>query len=148
MFLLKKTRFGKSLSITAAIKIMMKILKKKTKNPVPEKSVQINEASVLSQNKRTGNFEDGKSILKRPFTSEKATDLNQQNKYVFLVDVSANKPSIEKEIERRYNVAVSSVKIVRRAGKIKRWANKFGRNPEIKKAIITLKPGHKMEIGV
>lgn len=146
MFLLKKTRFGKSLNITAEIK-MMKILKKKSKNPVPEKNVQIKEVPVLSQNKRTGNFEDGKFILKRPFTSEKATDLNQQNKYVFLVDVSANKPSIEKEIERRYNVAVSSVKIVKRAGKIKRWANKFGRNPEIKKAIITLKPGHKIEIG-
>ncbi|MEK7087060.1 MAG: 50S ribosomal protein L23 [Patescibacteria group bacterium] len=127
---------------------MMKILKKKNKNPVSEKNVQINETSVLLQNKRTGSFENGKFILKRPFTSEKATDLNRQNKYVFLVDVSANKPSIEKEIERRYNVAVSSVKIVRRAGKMKRWANKYGRNPEIKKAIITLKPGHKMEIGV
>ncbi len=86
-------------------------------------------------------------ILKRPHLSEKAVDLNRFNKYVFLTDVSANKSEIKKEIERRYAVRVIRVNLLNIKGKIKRFGNKFGGVPSVKKAIVTLKAGQKIEIG-
>lgn len=88
----------------------------------------------------------GKSVLKRSWVSEKAADLGQNNKYVFLVEVTANKNEVKKEISRRYDVRVESVNTIRMQGKRKRFGNRFGRRPRFKKAIVTLKEGQKIEI--
>ncbi len=86
------------------------------------------------------------SILKKIGVSEKITDLNKNNQYVFFVQTTANKDEIKKEVNRRYDVKVRAVNIIRMRGKVKRIGNKFGRRPSFKKAIVTLKPGHKIEI--
>lgn len=85
-------------------------------------------------------------LVKRPWTSEKAMDLGAQNQYVFLIDQAANKNEIKKEIKRRYNVEVKAVNIVFRKGKRKVLGRTFGRTPNLKKAIVTLKKGYKIEI--
>lgn len=85
-------------------------------------------------------------ILKKVGVSEKITDLNKNNQYVFFVQTTTNKDEIKKEVNRRYDVKVEAVNIIRMRGKVKRVGNKFGRRPSFKKAIVTLKPGHKIEI--
>ena len=88
----------------------------------------------------------GRTVLKRPIASEKAHDLMGQTKYVFLVEVSANKPMVKESVEKRYGVAVKSVNIVNLKGKPKRFAGIRGYKSSFKKAIVTLNQGQKIEI--
>ncbi len=78
--------------------------------------------------------------------TEKAYSSEAQRKYVFVVSPSANKSLVKHDIENRYNVKVESVNIMRRAGKIKRVGARTGRRSEIKKAIVTLREGNKIEL--
>ncbi len=75
-------------------------------------------------------------LLKKPWISEKATDLSSLNKYVFLVDQSANKKQIERLVEEIYGVHVIKMNIIR----VKNKGNTH------KKAIVTLKKGEVIDI--
>lgn len=88
------------------------------------------------------------SILLQPVISEKSYILaNSQNKYVFLVDPKSEKIEIAKEVEKKHKVKVLAVNIITRPGKMrKNWSlNKSYRNEDMKKAIVTLKKGDKIE---
>jgi large subunit ribosomal protein L23 len=86
------------------------------------------------------------TIVKNILRTEKGTRLLTDNKYLFEVDKRANKIEIKKAIEEIYNVKVQKVNSVSLTGKIKRVRYKPGRTPNWKKAIVTLKPGHTIEI--
>jgi len=86
------------------------------------------------------------SILKKPWVSEKATDLQRAGQYVFLVDIVATKNEVKKEIGRRYDVKVRTVNIIRMQGKRKRFRGQWSRRPRFKKAIVTLREGEKIEV--
>ena len=87
-----------------------------------------------------------KSVLEQPWFSERATVLAAKGQYVFLVKPEATKPAVREEIERRYGVHVTSVNMITLKGKMKHYRNKMGRRSGIKKAIVTLKAGDKIEI--
>ncbi|MEK7626636.1 MAG: 50S ribosomal protein L23 [Patescibacteria group bacterium] len=87
-----------------------------------------------------------KSVLKQPWFSERATVLATRGQYVFLVEPTATKPAVREEIERRYGVKVMSVNTVTIKGKTKHFGRKSSTQTGIKKAIITLKAGDKIEI--
>ncbi len=87
-----------------------------------------------------------RSIIKRPYLSEKAYAGDEKGKYEFLVENSANKLAIKEELSSRYNVTVKSVNIIRQKAKPKSWRGKSGKQVLKKKAIITLKPGQRIEI--
>ncbi len=84
-------------------------------------------------------------VLKRPFISEKSHNLSSWNQYVFIVNLEANKNSVREAVEKRFNVNVTSVNIIRSHGKPKRFRNKVAKQSDFKKAIITLKKGQKIE---
>ncbi len=84
--------------------------------------------------------------IKKNLVSEKATDLQKNNQYVFLVKEFANKNEVKKEISRKYGVKIRSVNMVSIKGKRKRFMRTLGRKPAVKKAIVTLRPGEKLEI--
>ncbi|MDI6821116.1 MAG: 50S ribosomal protein L23 [Patescibacteria group bacterium] len=84
-------------------------------------------------------------LIKHPHLSEKAHNLMENNKYVFVVDVSANKSLVKREIENKYHVSVLSVNMILNKGKIKMWRNKASRRENFKKAIIAIKQGQKIE---
>ena len=88
----------------------------------------------------------GRVFIKQPWASEKAHRASRENKYIFLVNIEANKPIVAKEIERRYGVKVKDVNIIKQKGKVKRLGRQLGRRSDFKKAIITLKAGDKIEI--
>lgn len=85
------------------------------------------------------------SVLKRPLITEKASALNEQGKYGFEVNLSANKIQIKKAVEEMYGVSVVSVQTMRYLGKPKTRYTKSkvisGRTPEFKKAIVTVAEG-------
>jgi len=80
--------------------------------------------------------------------TEKATLLSEKlNKYVFRVPPSANKLQIKRAIEVIVKKKVADVNTANYAGKKKRERRAdFGRRPNWKKAIVTLKDGEKLDI--
>lgn len=78
--------------------------------------------------------------------TEKGTTLMPLNKYIFHVDMKANKLQIKKAVEQIYKVKVSRVNTAVVSGKTKRVRFKAGRTADWKKAIVTLKEGHKIDV--
>lgn len=87
------------------------------------------------------------SILKRPLLTEKGTDQKEAlNKYLFEVDLNANKIEVRNAVEKIFNVKVTDVHTVNVKGKAKRVGRYLGKRSDWKKAIVTLKAGEKIEI--
>ncbi len=78
--------------------------------------------------------------------TEKSTDLMPLNKYAFYVDKKANKYQIKKAIEQIYKVKVAQVNTAIVPGKNKRVRFKQGKTPDWKKALVTLRQGHKIDV--
>ncbi len=87
-----------------------------------------------------------RNVIKAPIISEKASDLRQENKYVFSVDLNANKVQIKQAIENIFNVKVVSVNTINIKPKKKRVGRRYGKRNRVKKAIVTLQPGNTIEI--
>lgn len=85
-------------------------------------------------------------IIKALMRTEKTTIINEpQGKYLFLVNNSANKIQIKRAVEEIYKVKVKDVNSFIAIGKLKRVRHQLGRTPNLKKAIVTLKEGQKIE---
>jgi len=89
-------------------------------------------------------------IILKPILTEKLTAQEDSlNRYGFKVDSTANKIQIKKAVEEMYGVTVDSVNTMRYAGKNKSRFTKAGviagRGNNIKKAIITLRKGEKID---
>ena len=85
------------------------------------------------------------NILLKPVVSEKAFDGHENGKYGFHVASKSNKKMIKDEVERLFKVNVEKVRIINIQGKVKRVGKIFGKRNDIKKAIITIKKGQKIE---
>ena len=78
-------------------------------------------------------------IIRRPVITEQSMEAVADKKYVFMVDVDANKTEIKAAIEQIFGVKGAKVNTVRMQGKAKRTgAYPVGKRPEFKKAIVTL----------
>lgn len=88
------------------------------------------------------------NIVQKVLLTEKGTRLNTvHNQYLFNVHPSANKIEIKKSIESMFKVGVVSVNTMNRVGKLKRDRKfKVGRRPNVKRAVVTLKQGDKIEL--
>ncbi|MCC7363689.1 MAG: 50S ribosomal protein L23 [Dehalococcoidia bacterium] len=85
-------------------------------------------------------------VLLRPIITEKTTVLTGANKYVFEVDVRANKNQIKEAVQVAFNVRVSDVNTMNMRGKPKRFGRRVVNRPDWKKAVVTLVPGDKIEL--
>ena len=86
------------------------------------------------------------AVLLRPIITEKTTVLTGLDKYVFEVDLRANKNQIKEAIQLAFNVHVTEVNTMKMKGKPKRFGRKVTNRPDWKKAIVTLIPGDKIEL--
>lgn len=85
-------------------------------------------------------------VLRRPAITEKATALQAQSKYVFVVAPGANKLQIKQAVEKTFNVKVASVNVLNIPGKQKRFGRRIAMTPGKKKAVVTLKEGFKIQL--
>ena len=83
--------------------------------------------------------------LSLPHISEKAGMLQAQNKYVFKVIPGATKYGVRDSIEEQYGVLVEKVAMIHVPAKSIRVGKRLGERPGYKKAVVTLKEGHKIE---
>jgi large subunit ribosomal protein L23 len=89
---------------------------------------------------------DARDVLIRPVVTEKSTDLLSQNKYTFIVDMRANKTQIKQAVEEVFKVKVDKVNTMRVPGKLRRQGRSVGRTSDYKKAVVTLVPGHSIDV--
>ena len=85
-------------------------------------------------------------VVKNLVRTERATFLEPQRKYLFQVTNSANKIQIRQAVEEIYKVKVEAVNTSVVPGKLRRVRQELGRTTPWKKAIVTLKDGHKIEV--
>ena len=76
-----------------------------------------------------------------PVITEKSNAMDAEGKYVFKVDVRANKTQIKQAIEKIFNVKVESVNTMNTHPKNRRVGRYTGKSNRYKKAIVTLAKG-------
>ncbi|MCM8789719.1 MAG: 50S ribosomal protein L23 [Candidatus Omnitrophica bacterium] len=86
------------------------------------------------------------AIIKALIKTEKATVYESLGKYLFLVDNRANKVQIKKAVEELYKVKVEDVNTFISLGKMRRVRYQLGKTADVKKAVVTLKEGQKIEV--
>ena len=85
-------------------------------------------------------------IIKKPLITEKGTFQTEvSNSYNFLVDVNANKNEIRKAVENLFKVKVVSVNTMIRKGKRKGMSWRRYTRANLKRAVVTLRPGETIE---
>jgi large subunit ribosomal protein L23 len=89
------------------------------------------------------------AVILRPLITEKSTELSGANKYIFQVDVRANKPQIKAAVEKAFDVKVVSVNVMNMKGKShgnRRFGRRVTYSPDWKKAVVTLAPDNHIEL--
>ncbi len=86
-------------------------------------------------------------IIRRPIFTEKAMNLKEaEGKIVVEVHPNANKVQIKKAFEECFKVKVDEVAVINIKPRVKRVGIHFTKTKRLKKAIITLKPGEKLDL--
>ena len=85
-------------------------------------------------------------VILAPVITEKATVASEHNQVIFKVARNATKPQIKEAIERLFDVKVKSVNTLIRKGKFKMSRGRAGRQSDVKKAIVTLVEGERIDV--
>ena len=86
-------------------------------------------------------------VLKKPELTEKSLQLQQnENKYTFDVDLTANKTEVKVAVEKMFDVKVESVNIMNVKPKTKRMGRYVGKTKRRRKAIVKLKEGYSINL--
>lgn len=85
-------------------------------------------------------------IIRSPVITEKATIAAESNQVVFNVSRDATKPEIKAAVEALFKVKVTAVNTLVRKGKVKRFRGFVGKRDDVKKAIVTLAEGHRIDV--
>ena len=85
-------------------------------------------------------------IIRRPLITEKTSIQKETaNQLTFEVDRRANRIEIRRAIERIFNVRVATVRTMQVKGKVKQRGRIVGKRRDWKKAIVTLRPGERID---
>ena len=85
-------------------------------------------------------------IIIAPVITEKATMASEHNNVLFKVSRTATKPQIKEAVEKLFDVKVKSVNTLVREGKVKVFKNRIGQQSDVKRAIVTLEEGHRIDV--
>jgi len=86
-------------------------------------------------------------VVLRPVISEKADSQREfENVYTFEVHQNANKFEVKSAVEKVFNVQVKEVRVNVVRGKMRRVGKTAGRRRNWKKAFVTLKEGHQIDL--
>ncbi len=85
-------------------------------------------------------------VLLKPTITEKSTLLQEDGRYTFEVALKANKGLVKEAVEKNFNVTVTDVNITMLRGKRKRYGPKIKKQPDTKKAVVTLKAGDRINL--
>lgn len=77
-------------------------------------------------------------VIKRPVITEQTTELMNDKRYVFEVELRASKTEIKSAVEQIFKVKVTKVNTLRMPAKPKRYGKHSGYTSEWKKAVVQL----------
>ena len=87
------------------------------------------------------------NIILGTHTTEKSVDVaDKLNQVTFKVHKTATKLEIKKAIEKLFNVVVDAVRVVNVTGKTKNFRQSEGKRSDWKKAVVSLKDGHDINV--
>ena len=116
---------------------------------MPKKTIDTTKTTEVAQSstKKASFVTNVIKLLKKPVVTEKSAFLGQNNnEYLFKVDMNADKKNIKKVISDLYDVKVESVNTIIRKGKELRFGKTSGRRSDEKIAIIKIKKGQTINI--
>jgi large subunit ribosomal protein L23 len=85
-------------------------------------------------------------VVLSPVITEKATMASEHNKVIFKVAGTATKPQIKEAVEKLFDVKVKAVNTLNRKGKRKAFRGRPGVQSDVKKAVVTLEEGHRIDV--
>ena len=85
-------------------------------------------------------------VILSPVITEKATVASEHNQVIFKVAGTATKPQIKEAVEKLFDVKVKAVNTLVRKGKRKAFRGRPGVQSDVKKAIVTLQEGHRIDV--
>ena len=85
-------------------------------------------------------------MIVAPVITEKATIASESNQFVFKVRREATKPQIKAAIEKLFDVKVTAVNTLVRKGKNKIFRGMRGKQQDVKKAVVTLADGFRIDV--
>jgi large subunit ribosomal protein L23 len=102
----------------------------------------------LTSKKSTLSLADARhyDIIVAPVITEKATNASELNKVIFKVRKDATKPQIKAAVERLFDVKVMSVNTLVRKGKTRVFRGVRGQLSDVKKAVVTLAEGDRIDV--
>ena len=99
----------------------------------------------MKNTNKTISSERAFSILRKPLTTEKSTNLQQFNQYTFLVSKDSKSHEIKQAVETIFKVKVIKINTSILRGKGKTFKGSYGFRKDTKKAIVTLKEGNTID---
>ncbi len=85
-------------------------------------------------------------VIVAPIITEKATIASENNQVVFKVRRNATKPQIKTAVEKLFDVKVTAVNTLLRKGKSKVFRGVRGVQQDVKKAVVTLADGYRIDV--
>jgi large subunit ribosomal protein L23 len=85
-------------------------------------------------------------VIIAPLITEKSTMASERNQVIFKVASKATKPQIKEAVEKLFDVKVKAVNTLVRKGKFKAFRGRPGQQSDLKKAIVTLEEGHRIDV--
>tara|TARA_B100001287_G_C22531953_1_gene457838 strand:+ start:35 stop:337 length:303 start_codon:yes stop_codon:yes gene_type:complete len=85
-------------------------------------------------------------VIRKPLITEKATTALELNQYTFEVDHRAAKPDIKAAVESMFDVKVIGVNTMNPPRRTRRVGKFAGKRSQIKKAIVRLAEGDKIQL--
>ena len=96
---------------------------------------------------RSGPALEPYQVVIRPLITEKTTYLSERrNTYTFEVNPLATKTEIKNAIETLFDVKVESVNTNVRKGKNRVFRGRRGMQGDVKRAVVTLAEGHRIDV--
>ena len=89
---------------------------------------------------------DAHDVIRAPVITEKSTLVSEHNQVIFKVAKEASKPEIKAAVEKLFNVKVKAVNTLVRKGKTKVFRGQFGSQSDVKRAVVTLEEGHRIDV--
>jgi large subunit ribosomal protein L23 len=85
-------------------------------------------------------------LVRSPVITEKATMGSEHNQVTFRVPLDADKREIKAAVETLFKVKVTAVNTLVAVGKTKLFKGRPGKRVDIKKAMVTLAEGSKIDV--
>jgi large subunit ribosomal protein L23 len=85
-------------------------------------------------------------LITSPIITEKTTNGSEYNQVTFRVPMDATKPKIKQAVEILFKVKVTGVNTLISKGKTKRFRGRIGHRSDVKKAIVTLAEGSRIDV--